>query len=148
MHPYPHTYLVTANAGATGAVTVASAGLPAIASEPPVEFDGPGGAWSPETLLVGALADCFVLSFRAIARASRLQWQALDCRVEGTLERVDGSAQFSKFRTVVELTVAPGTDLAKARTLLEKAEQICLISNSLKGTRELQPSVVEAAGGG
>jgi organic hydroperoxide reductase OsmC/OhrA len=144
VHPYPHTYLVTANASTAGSVTVASAGLPAIASEPPVEFDGPGGAWSPETLLVGALADCFVLSFRAIARASRLPWQTVDCRVEGTLDRVDGVAQFSKFRTVVGLTVPPGTDPAKARALLEKAEHICLISNSLKGARELELSVVEA----
>jgi organic hydroperoxide reductase OsmC/OhrA len=148
VHPYPHRYLVTANATPMGSVTVASAGLPALASEPPVEFDGPGGAWSPETLLIGALADCFVLSFRAVARASRLPWQAVDCRVEGTLDRVDGVAQFSKFKTVVGLTVAPGTDIAKARTLVEKAEHICLIANSLKGARELEMSVVEAPANG
>ena len=77
-----------------------------------------------------------------------MPWQAVDCRVEGTLDRVDGVAQFSKFKTVVGLTVAPGTDVAKARTLVEKAEHICLIANSLKGARELEMSVVEAPANG
>jgi hypothetical protein len=33
----------------------------------PREFDGRGNQWSPESLLAAALADCFVLSFRAVA---------------------------------------------------------------------------------
>ena len=143
MHPYPHTYRVGASATGTGPVAIAADGLATIPSQPPPEFDGPGGAWSPETLLTAAVADCFVLSFRAVSRASRFEWLALDCQVEGVLERVEGAAQFSKFRTVATLTVAPGSDAAKARLLLEKSEHVCLIANSLKAARELTTHVVE-----
>ena len=42
MHPYPHRYSVQASASSIGDVAVASLGLPAIATAPPAEFDGPG----------------------------------------------------------------------------------------------------------
>jgi organic hydroperoxide reductase OsmC/OhrA len=58
MHPFPHHYYVSAEGNATGAVTLSSPGLATLESAPPVEFDGPGDRWSPETLLVGAIADC------------------------------------------------------------------------------------------
>jgi organic hydroperoxide reductase OsmC/OhrA len=41
----------------------------------------------------------------------------------------------------VRLQVPAGTDEAKARRLLEKAEQSCLISNSLKAPVHLQAEV-------
>ena len=117
-----------------------------MASAPPPEFDGPGGVWSPETLLCAAVADCFVLSFRALARASGLAWSDLACRVEGVLERVDGVAQFARFSTFADLTVTTESDAAKARRLLAKAEHVCLISNSLRGQRTLMAEVqVESA---
>lgn len=89
MHPYPHTYIVSAAAQSTGLVTVASSQLPDLQSAPPPEFDGPGGVWSPETLLCAAAADCFILTFRGLSRAARLEWLRLHCRVEGVLERVE-----------------------------------------------------------
>ncbi|MGI9245682.1 MAG: OsmC family protein, partial [Steroidobacteraceae bacterium] len=94
MHPYPHHYTVNARSEPTGDVELAAANLPTLQTAPPLEFDGPGDRWSPETLLCAAVADCFVLSFRAVARASRLDWTSLECRVEGKLDKVDGKAQF------------------------------------------------------
>jgi organic hydroperoxide reductase OsmC/OhrA len=145
MHPYPHLYTVSATGAASGAVTVASPALPDIETAPPPEFDGPGGVWSPETLLCAAVADCYILTFRAVARAGRFEWLALECRVEGTLERVDNQAQFTRFATFAKLTVPAGADVARARALLERAESACLISNSLRGTRTLGVEVLEAA---
>ncbi|HQX65289.1 MAG TPA: hypothetical protein PLF47_05685, partial [Dokdonella sp.] len=74
MQAFPHIYRVAGNAAGEGAVTLTSAGLDALQSWPPAEFGGPGNAWSPETLLVGAIADCYLLSFRAIARVGGLAW--------------------------------------------------------------------------
>ena len=144
MHPYPHVYTAAASGRQDGAVALTSAGLPEIASAPPPEFDGPGGVWSPETLLCASLADCFVLSFRAIARASKLEWSELSCRVEGVLERVDGVTQFTKFTTFASLVVPAGSAAETARRLLEKAEHVCLISNSVRGERTLIADVVIA----
>jgi organic hydroperoxide reductase OsmC/OhrA len=143
MHPYPHQYSISAAASATGSVTLSGAGLPDIASAPPVEFDGPGDQWSPEGLLCAALADCFVLTFRAIARASKFEWQDLSCRVEGVLERFEGVAQFTGFTTHAVLRVPAGADRARAQALMDKAEKGCLIANSVRGTRHLVAEVAE-----
>lgn len=142
MHPYPHVYRVSAKAGPSGNVAVESTGLPPLQTSPPVEFDGPGDAWSPETLLCGAIADCFILTFKAIARASKFEWSKLECHVEGTLERVEGVAQFTKYAVHATLTPAGKADEAKAKSLLERAEHSCLISNSLRGERTLHISVL------
>lgn len=141
MHPYPHRYAVTTTATATGEVLVESPGLETLHSAPPREFDGPGDKWSPETLLVAALADCFILTFRAVARASKYDWTALECQVEGVLERPDKASLFTGFKLEALLKVPPGTDLERGRALLEKAEHGCLISNSLSGTKQLTAKV-------
>ena len=141
MHPYPHLYQVTATGASSGAVAVDAPGLPTLDSAPPPEFDGPGGKWSPETLLCAAVADCFILTFRAVSRAAGFAWSKLECRVDGTLERSSGGAQFTRFATVATLTVPVGSDVDKGRALLERAEHGCLVANSLKGARTLEARV-------
>jgi len=142
MHPYPHTYVASAEAQNTGLVAVASPQLPSIETSPPPEFDGPGGVWSPETLLCASLADCFILTFRGAARAARFEWRRLECRVEGLLERVERAPQFTRYTTFAKLIAPTGTDVGKARELLERAEHGCLIANSVRGTRSLEAEVV------
>ena len=142
MHPFPHIYTVSASADVSGAVSLDSPGLSTIPSEPPVEFGGPGDKWSPETLLTAALVDCFVLSFRAVAAASRFEWSHLECKVEGKLDRVERVSQFTEFTVHATLTVPAGADHDRARTLLAKAEQVCLISSSLKASKHLEITVI------
>jgi organic hydroperoxide reductase OsmC/OhrA len=142
MHPYPHQYVVSASGRPTGDVTVSSDRLPDLATAPPAEFDGPGDRWSPETLLCAAVANCFILTFRAYARASKLEWTALECRTEAVLDNAGGVAQFTRFVTHAKLAVPAGVDAAKARPLLQKAEDRCLVANSLKGERHLEAEIV------
>ena len=142
MHPFPHRYEVGAHAVPEGHVQLDSAGIPALRTAPPAEFDGPGDAWSPETLLVGAVADCFVFSFRAVAGASKVPWTALDVRVQGELDRVDKVTQFTAMHVHARLQVPEGVPADRAERLLQRAEQVCLISNSLKATVHLTAEVV------
>jgi len=145
MQPYPHHYQASAAGAASGEVTVTSPDLPALGTAPPPQFGGPVGKWSPETMLCAAIADCFVLTFRAVSRAADLAWSKLECRVEGTLERVAGGSQFTRFASFATLTVPAGTDLEKARGLLDRAEHGCLVANSLRGARTLEAQVVVEA---
>jgi organic hydroperoxide reductase OsmC/OhrA len=138
---FPHHYAVAAGAQAEGPVALTSKGLPDLASAAPQQFGGPGDRWSPETLLVAAVADCFILSFRAIARASKLPWTSLECRVEGTLDRVDRVTQFTAFQVHASLRAPAGVSEEQARRVLEKAERSCLISNSLKAPSHLETDV-------
>ena len=110
-------------------------------SASPAEFDGPGDRWSPETLLAGAVADCFILTFRAIAKASGVSWISLECEVTATLDRVDRLAQFTHFDMTAHLVVPHGVNADQARHALEKAERTCLISNSLKASTALAATV-------
>ena len=141
MQSYPHCYDVAAAGLPDGDVTLRSARVDVLSTAPPVEFGGPGDRWSPETLLVGAVADCFVLTFRAVARASRLEWDALDCEVRGTLDRVDRLAQFNAFRIRAHLVLPDGVSLDAGRRALQEAERACLISNSLKAGVQLEATV-------
>lgn len=145
MQNLPHHYRVGASAAPEGDVDLVGEGLATIPSAPPPEFGEPGGRWSPETLLVAAVADCFILSFRAISRASRLAWVSLECSVEGTLDRVEGAAKFTHFLVNATLKVPPGTNESRARRILQKAEESCLITNSLSGSTHLEATVLEAS---
>jgi organic hydroperoxide reductase OsmC/OhrA len=141
MQPYPHRYRATAIGGSLGVTQIRSPDLEPLEAAPPPEFGGPGGVWSPETLLMAAIADCFLLTFRSLARASRLQWNHLECQVEGVLERVDGQARFSRFALLAKLSVSSELELTPARSLLQRAEHGCLVSNSLAGPRTLVSEV-------
>ena len=144
MQELPHLYQVNAVALSAGHVFLSAADKPDIESMPPREFGGPGNAWSPEELVVAAVADCFVLSFKAIAIASKFEWKSLDCRTEGTLDRVEGAFQFTRFRTMASLTIGVGASKERAELLLSKAEKVCLVTNSLKAPSGLTTRVIVA----
>lgn len=137
MHPLPHRYRVTSASGPEGDVVLCGKDVENLRSQAPVEFGGPGHRWSPESLLVGAVADCFVLTFRSIARSGGLSWQTLTCHVDGVLERTAEGLRFTGFTLDAQLRVPAGTDPEAAQRALHRAEQGCLISNSLRGQRTL-----------
>ncbi|NIA27555.1 MAG: OsmC family peroxiredoxin [Desulfobulbaceae bacterium] len=141
MQDYPHHYVVAASSRSDSNVELASPGLQVLESAAPAEFGGPGDLWSPETLLVASVTDCFILSFRAIARASKFDWTFLSCDAVGTLERVDKVPQFTEFRLKVRLEIPDDAGEAMALRLLDKAEHHCLITNSLKSTIHMQVEV-------
>jgi organic hydroperoxide reductase OsmC/OhrA len=140
MNPFPHHYRASAQGGPIGHVEVTDRQLRLVTNAPP-EFGGPDGAWSPETLLVAAVADCYVLSFRAVARASRLDWEALDVEVEGLLDRVDGLTRFVRFDITAKLVLMDEGDTTRAPSVMEKAKRICLITNSLSCECLLLPRI-------
>ena len=121
----------------SGDVELTAEGLPPLRSAAPAEFGGPGNRWSPETLLAAAVGDCFILTFRAVARMSRIQWTSIRCNVVGTLERRDRAIRFTKFEIHACLTVPAGTDAGRARRALDNAEHSCLIANSLNAPVDL-----------
>ena len=128
MPAFPHRYRVKGAGRVTGDVELTAERLTMLRSASPIEFGGPVDRWSPETLLVGAVADCFILTFRAIAKASRLSWMSLDCEVTGTLDRVDRVTQFTRFDITAHLVVGAEEDADRARHALEKSERNCLVS--------------------
>ena len=141
MRGFPHQYTVRAAASPDSDVSLSGERLTRLASASPAEFGGPGDRWSPETLLVGAVGDCFVLTFAAIARVARMPWISLTCDTTGTLDRIDHVAQFTEFVVHASLEVPAGVEQEQARRLLLRAEQTCLVSNSLKASCRFEADV-------
>jgi len=141
MHPFPHHYTVTVESRNDGDVILSSDGLEDIPSQAPAEFGGPGNRWSPETLLTAAVADCFVLGFRAIANASKIPYTKLTVSVEGVLDTVERKMKFTEMQIQANLVVPEDVDHERAKKLLHKAEESCLITNSMNSEITLHASV-------
>ena len=142
MQTFPHQYEVTVRAENEGDTELTSRGLTPLLSAPPAEFNGPGDRWSPETLTVAAVANCFVLTFKAIARASKLKFANIVCNAKGTLDRADGVIRFTAIHLQVRLELPPEGDPDRAHRLLEKAEKGCLVGNSLRFQPTMQAEIV------
>lgn len=132
MHPFPHHYHATVSSlSGDGGASLASPGLVTTAVGAPAEFGGSGRDWSPETLLVGAVGSCYILGFRAIAAASKLEWTDISCEVEGMLDREAGGMRFTEMKLQARLVVADERNAARAERILQKAKETCLVTNSL-----------------
>jgi len=139
---YPHKYLATANGGNEGDVIVSGEGLPDLETRSPPQFGGPEGVWSPETMLSAAVANCFVLTFRAIARASKFEWTSVECNVEGVLDRPERTTFFTAFNVHAVLHLPSDAKIEMAQRLMQKAEYVCLITASLKSEITLTTEVL------
>ena len=141
MKPLPHEYEVYLTGGPQGYATNSAAGLADLTTAPPPEYDGPGDAWSPEHLLLAAVNSCFLFTFRAVARASKLEFTSLTLEASGTVDRSDGVTRFTEIVLRPRLTLAAGADRDRARHALEKSERACLVSASLSTPVRLEPEI-------
>lgn len=142
MKPLPHRYEARIAGGPTGRSTLASPGVPDLGVDAPADFGGPGDAWSPEQLLLGAVESCFLLTFRAVAQASRIEFTSLAIHGEGVVDRVDGGLRFTEIVLRPRVAVPPGVDHARVQRALEKAERNCLVSASLSTPIHLKPEII------
>ena len=140
MQKFPHNYHAQAHGLPTGSISINSEGLTAFDLAAPIQFDGPGDKWSPEDLLIASVASCLILTFRAIANASKFEWSELTCEAKGTLDMVDRKTQFTEIFIHATLKTS-FDDEEKALKLLEKAENHCLITNSLTAQIHLESNI-------
>lgn len=135
-----HIYRVVAwwNAGKTGLAKSDSAPN-AIHFAAPPQFGGLEGRWSPEDLLLSAVAGCFTTTFRALADYSRLELTDLE-----VVRKAESGYEFADIIIRPTLTIANLEERPRADRLLEKAKRLCLISRALAITPTLEPRVQSA----
>lgn len=141
MKELPHHYDARLTGGPSGYAEVRSPGLPALRMAAPVEYDGPGDAWSPEHLLLASVQACFLFTLRAVARLSKVEFTHLELDAAGTVDRQEGATRFTDIVLRPRLTVAAGVDRARVLTVLEKAKKACLVSASLSTPIRLEPEI-------
>jgi organic hydroperoxide reductase OsmC/OhrA len=112
--------------------TTTSTGKEPIEVATPPEFrDGLAGYWSPEDLLVSAVATCFALTLAAVAE--RGDAPLLDATITATghlTHRDDGKFGFVVIEIDAALETVPGGEEA-ARRAARAAEERCLVTQAL-----------------
>lgn len=141
MKPLPHHYEMRLAGGPSGYGTVTAEGLPDLRSAPPLDFGGPGDAWSPEHLLMAAVETCFLFTLRAVAGASKLEFTTLEVAGTGTVDRAEGAIRFTEIVLRPRVRFAAGTERERALRAVEKSEQACLVSASLSTPVRLEPEI-------
>ena len=141
-----HRYRVVAwwNAGRTGLAKSDSAPN-AIHFAAPPQFGGLEGRWSPEDLLLSAVASCFTTTFRALADHSKFEYTDLQVEVEGTVHKAESGYEFAGILIRPTLTISNLEERARADRLLEKAKRLCLVSHSLIPQQTFESQVRIAA---
>jgi peroxiredoxin-like protein len=141
MQPFPHRYTVTSVVGSEAEVILETPRVAPLRTALPTEFDGPGDRWSPETLLVAAIADCYAMTFRGVAARSKLEWTSLRLQVVGTLDRVNDVTRFTDIQIHATAQLPGRRNEALALRVLAKAEATCLITRSMTAAVHLSVSV-------
>lgn len=111
----------------------------------PPEFGGEPGLWTPEHLLLAAVSTCFVATLRAVADASKLEFDGVECPLEGRIEKLEGGFKFTRITLRPVLTIHREEDRERTGRVLEKAERACLVSRSLECTLLLESTIHVAA---
>ena len=120
-----------------------SPGLPDLGVATPPQFPGGHpGIWSPEHLFVAAAEACLMTTFLAIAENSRLEFVQYSSEAEGTLEKTDQGFMITEIVIRPKVTLKELALAERARRIVEKAEQNCLISKSMKTRVILEPQIV------
>jgi organic hydroperoxide reductase OsmC/OhrA len=148
MKPLPHNYEVALTGAPSGYATATGFGLPDLTTAPPAEYDGPGDAWSPEHLLLAAVSACFVFTFRAVARASQVEFIDIDARTSGTVGRSEGTTRFTDIVVHAAVTPAAGVDAAAVQRAVDKTAARCLVTSSLLTPVRVEATIRDAATAG
>jgi len=107
----------------------------------PTEFGGMEGRWTPEDLLLGALAGCFVTTFRVLAEYSNWEYTDLQVQAEALADKADSGYRFRKIILRPHLRILGEADRSRAVQLLKKAESLCLVSRALGFEPAFEPLV-------
>ena len=97
----------------------------------PREFEGCGGAFSPEDLYLLALQNCFVATFKVYAEYSKLNFTQLQVSGELIVDKNENNKPVMKtLKLKIEITQA--SDKKKAELLIKKTLENGFILQSVK----------------
>ncbi|MDC0713623.1 OsmC family protein [Stigmatella sp. ncwal1] len=96
----------------------------------PKDFQGLGEAATPENLLLGAVASCYLITFGIILDKARIAYEGLE--LEGEL-RMDMGPRPSVQEIVLLSRIVSNASEETLRGLSERAEQFCPIGRTIAG---------------
>ena len=106
------------------------------------ELGGLQGRWTPEQLLLCALAGCFTTTFNDIARSAKFEYTDLEVEIEGSVRRSrTAGCNFDEILIRPRLTVHAEDQREIGLTLLRRTKSVCMISRAITVPQTLEPTV-------
>ena len=140
MHSYTVTVTWTGNTG-TGTSgyreyqrshEISASGKAAIAGSSDPAFRGDRTRWNPEELLVASLSTCHQLWYLHLCADAGIVVETYEDEAAGVMEESsDGGGQFVEVILRPKVSLAPGSDRAKAHALHHEAHAKCFIARSM-----------------
>jgi organic hydroperoxide reductase OsmC/OhrA len=106
-------------------------GKPSITGSADAAFRGDPNLHNPEDMLLLALSACHMLSYLALAALEGLEVTAYEDSAGGTMLQEGRGGRFIEVVLHPRVTLAPGSDPARAEALHEEAHKTCFIANSV-----------------
>jgi len=107
-------------------------GNPEICVATPPDFGGPHGNWSPEQLLISAVAGCLMTSALYYLERAGVNLRCYIGNAIGTMDKTPEGLAFTRVRVEISITVADDSHVEKARKAAARAEKSCPISKALQ----------------
>jgi len=141
--PAEYTYRVSAwwTSGRTGLAKCESSPNTIHFSEA-AELGGLQGRWTPEQLLLCALAGCFTTTFHDVARMAKFEFTDLEVEIEGSVRRSrTAGCNFNEILIRPRLTVHSEDMCEAGLALLRRAKSICMSSRAITVPQTMEPTV-------
>ena len=107
----------------------------------PTEFGGLEGRWTPEELLLAAVAGCYTTTLRAIAGTAQFNFTDLQVEASGSIRKAESGYNFSQIIVRPSLKIASAEERERALELLKRAEKLCLVSRAIGTTLKFEPQL-------
>lgn len=107
----------------------------------PKAFGGLEARWTPEELLLAAIASCFTTTLRTIATNAQLDFADLEVEATGRICKVDSGYTFSEITLRPMLKITDIDHRKRALDLLTRAERLCLVSRVLGLSLRFEPQI-------
>ena len=108
----------------------------------PPEFQGPGGAFSPEDLFAQALTNCFIATFKVYAEKSKISFEHLTTQAE-LIADLDENLKPVMKKFLLHVRIAGCESPERVKTIVDKAFRSGFILNSVKTELSLDLQITD-----
>ena len=118
-------------------------GKPVLLGSSDPAFRGDSARWNPEEMLLASLSACHQLWYLHIAASAGIVVLAYTDTAEGEMqETADGGGHFTRVLLRPRVTLAAGSDAARAESLHREAHAKCFIARSVRFPVEHLPETI------
>jgi len=108
----------------------------------PAEFGGEPGVWTPEQFFLASVGSCFIETFKAVAKPSKLDFQGIEVSVDGIIEKEPGGWRFTNIIIHPTLIIFNDESHELGQRVMAKTERNCLVVRSLAARVEVDSKIL------